>query len=102
MKRSLWILAFLVVVGGFAGFQQFQSGPPSKPQTNPQATPERAGGAGQGRAGGNQAGGRSRGGEAVPVMVATAVQKAVPVQIRAVGNVEAYTTVSIKSQVTGV
>ena len=102
MKRSLWILAFLVVVGGFAGFQQFQSWSLSKPQTNPQATPERVGGAGQGRAGGNQAGGRSRGGEAVPVMVATAVQKAVPVQIRAVGNVEAYTTVSIKSQVTGV
>ena len=35
-------------------------------------------------------------------MVATAVQKAVPVQIRAVGNVEPYATVSIKSQVTGV
>jgi membrane fusion protein, multidrug efflux system len=38
----------------------------------------------------------------VPVLVATAVQKSVPVQIRAVGNVEAYTTVSVKSQVTGV
>ena len=36
------------------------------------------------------------------MLVATAVQKSVPVQIRAVGNVEAYNTVSIKSQVTGV
>ena len=36
------------------------------------------------------------------MVVATAVQKAVPVQIRAVGNVEPYATVSIKSQVTGV
>jgi membrane fusion protein, multidrug efflux system len=35
-------------------------------------------------------------------LVATAVQRNVPIQIRAVGNVEAYTTVSIKSQVTGV
>jgi multidrug efflux system membrane fusion protein len=38
----------------------------------------------------------------VPVLAATAQQKIVPVQIRAVGNVEAYSTVSIKSQVTGV
>jgi membrane fusion protein, multidrug efflux system len=104
MKRSLWILAFLVVVGGFAGFQQYQSWSLNKPQTNPQATPERGTGPSQGRPTGasGQAGGRSRGGEAVPVMVATAVQKAVPLQIRAVGNVEPYTTVSIKSQVTGV
>ena len=46
--------------------------------------------------------GAGRGGEAVPVVVATAVQKSVPVQLRAVGNVEAYNTVSVKSQVTGV
>jgi multidrug efflux system membrane fusion protein len=38
----------------------------------------------------------------VPVLVATAVQKAVPLQLRAVGNVEAYAIVSVKSQVTGV
>ena len=94
MKRSLWIVAFLVVVGGFAGFQQYQSWSLNKPQDNPQAQAERSGGQGRG-------GGRSRG-EAVPVVVATAVQKAVPVQIRAVGNVEPYATVSIKSQVTGV
>lgn len=94
MKRSLWIVAFLVVVGGFAGFQQYQSWSLNKPQDNSQAPAERGGGQGRG-------GGRSRG-EAVPVVVATAVQKAVPVQIRAVGNVEPYATVSIKSQVTGV
>ncbi len=103
MKRSLWIVAFLVVVGGFAGFQQYQSWSLNKPQDNSQAPAERGGG--QGRSAGGQGqgrgGGRSRG-EAVPVVVATAVQKAVPVQIRAVGNVEPYATVSIKSQVTGV
>lgn len=37
----------------------------------------------------------------VPVTVATAVQKDVPVQVRAIGNVEAYNTVLIKAQVNG-
>jgi len=37
----------------------------------------------------------------VPVTVASAVQKSVPVQIRAIGNVEAYNTVSIKAQING-
>jgi multidrug efflux system membrane fusion protein len=37
----------------------------------------------------------------VPVKVAAAVQKAVPVQLQAVGAVEAYATVSIKSRVDG-
>ena len=106
MKRSLWILAFLVVVGGFVGFQQFQSWSLNKPQSDTKSATEKPAGPGPGRAagagGGGQAGGRSRGGEAVPVVVVTALQKAVPLQIRAVGNVEAYTTVAVKSQVTGV
>ncbi len=37
----------------------------------------------------------------VPVKVAPAMQKDVPVQIKAIGNIEAYTTVAIKSQVSG-
>ncbi|KAF0218492.1 MAG: putative multidrug efflux transporter [Geobacteraceae bacterium] len=37
----------------------------------------------------------------VPVAVATSVQKTVPVQIRAIGNVEPYNTVSIKAQING-
>jgi len=116
MKRTLWIAAFLTVVGGFAGFQQYQSWSLNrKPQDTPAADPqvgsaekgERGGGVnrgvgqGQGR-GAGAGGGRGPGREAVPVLVATAMQKAVPVQLRAVGNVEAYNTVSIKSQVTGV
>ena len=104
MKRSLWIVAFLVIVGGFAGLQQYQSWSLNTPQGDTQSTSEKAAGSGPGRPSGTgrQTGGRSRGGEVVPVMVVTAVQKAVPLQIRAVGNVEAYTTVSVKSQVTGV
>lgn len=38
---------------------------------------------------------------AVPVTVADVVQKTVPIQIRAIGNVEAYSTVGAKPQVTG-
>jgi multidrug efflux system membrane fusion protein len=110
MKRSSWIIAFLILVGGFAGFQQYQSWSLNKPQGNSGANTgegsqrgqggERGGGGGQSEGQTRGGGGRSR--EAVPVLVATAIQKSVPVQIRAVGNVEAYTTVSVKSQVTGV
>ena len=38
----------------------------------------------------------------VPVSAATVIQKAVPVQIRAIGNIEAYSTVSVKSQIGGI
>jgi multidrug efflux system membrane fusion protein len=38
---------------------------------------------------------------AVPVSVAEVTQRAVPLQVSAVGNVQAFTTVSIKSQVAG-
>src|SRR5258706_608956 len=107
MKRTFWIVALLVVIGGFAGIQQFQSWSLNKPagetataRSDSGSGPGAArGGAGQGRAAG---GGRRGGGESVPVLVATAVQKSVPVQLRAVGNVEPFNTVAVKSQVTGV
>jgi membrane fusion protein, multidrug efflux system len=105
MKRSAWILILVVVLAGIAGIQQYSSWSLSKAQEksaakstdnadNPSSprTPARSGS--QGRGGGSR--------EAVPVLVATAVQKSIPVQIRAVGNVEPFSTVSIKSQVTGV
>lgn len=104
MRRSLWMIAFIIVVAGFAGFQQYSSWSLNKPQQGAAAKPDDAarnsGQTGAGQAQG-RGGGRSRG-DVVPVTVATSVQKNVPVQIRAVGNVEAYSTVSIKSQVTGV
>lgn len=37
----------------------------------------------------------------VPVLVARVVEKTVPVEVRAIGTVEAYSTVSIKAQVSG-
>ena len=38
----------------------------------------------------------------VPVAAGIVIQKTVPVQIRAIGNVEAYSTVSVKSQIGGI
>lgn len=101
MRRSLWIVILVLVLGGFAGIQQYTSWSLNKPQAKSvgtsEGTPEaRSPDLTQGRSGG----GRARG--TVPVLVATAIQKAMPLQIRAVGNVEAYSTVSVKSQVTGV
>jgi multidrug efflux system membrane fusion protein len=104
MKRSLWIVAFLIIVGGFAGFQQYQSWSLNKPAADSgadQGAAKPAGG-GERRAAQGQGRGAGRGLEAVPVLVVRAVEKTVPVQIGAVGNVEAYNTVSVKSQVTGV
>ena len=37
----------------------------------------------------------------IPVIVGTATQKTVPVQLRAIGNVQAYSTVTVKSRVPG-
>jgi len=55
-------------------------------------------GAGRGARGG---GGRGGGGAAQPVVVTKATQRDVPVDLAAVGNVEAYASVSVRSQVTG-
>jgi multidrug efflux system membrane fusion protein len=61
------------------------------------STPDRGGG-GRGR------GGRGGGGEGGPVPVITAAvqQRDVPVEVAAIGNVEAFESVSVRSQVTGV
>jgi multidrug efflux system membrane fusion protein len=55
----------------------------------------------EGGGGGKGAGkGRGAGGD-VPVTVATASHKNVPVEVQVIGNVEAYSTISVKAQVTG-
>jgi multidrug efflux system membrane fusion protein len=38
---------------------------------------------------------------AVPVTIATATQKTMPIEVRAIGNVEAYSTVSVRAQIGG-
>ena len=57
--------------------------------------PSGAGRAGRGGRGGD------RSGAAQPVVTAKVTQKDVPIDIAAVGNVEAYTTISVRSQITG-
>ena len=50
--------------------------------------------------GGGKGGKKGMGGDA-PVTVAVAATQDVPVEIQVIGNVEAYTTISVKAQVTG-
>jgi multidrug efflux system membrane fusion protein len=51
--------------------------------------------------GGGGRGGRGGGGALVPVVVGRVVTKDVPVDIASIGNVEAYSTISVRSQITG-
>ena len=54
-----------------------------------------------GGGGGGKKGGRRGGGGDVPVTVAVATKKDVPVEVQVIGNVEAYSTISVKAQVGG-
>lgn len=56
-------------------------------------------GAGCSKSGPEAAGGFMSG--PVPVLIAQAVQKTVPIQLHAIGTVEAYSTVSVRSQIDG-
>src|SRR5215471_20961228 len=51
--------------------------------------------------GSGKGGRRGMGGGDVPVTVAVAAQKDVPVEVQVIGNVEAYSTISVRAQVTG-
>ena len=51
--------------------------------------------------GGNKKKGKKGGDAAAPIVAAKAVRKDVPVDVTAVGNVEAYNTISIRPQVSG-
>ena len=53
-----------------------------------------------GGGGSGKGGGRGRGGD-VPVTVANASKRDVPVEIQVIGNVEAYSTITVKAQVGG-
>src|SRR3954452_17375122 len=56
-----------------------------------------------GPGGGGGRGGRGRGGDggAAPVVTAKGSEKDVPVDLAAIGNVESYASISIRSQITG-
>src|ERR1017187_10874570 len=58
-------------------------------------------GASGGAAPGGAKGGKKGAGGDVPVAVAVAATKNVPVEVQVIGHVEAYATISVKAQVTG-
>jgi len=61
-----------------------------------------AGGDSRPATGAGPGGGRGRGGDqSVPVTVSTVVQKSMPIEIRVIGAVEAYSVVSVHAQITG-
>src|SRR5581483_11691117 len=51
--------------------------------------------------GGGRGGSGGSGGGAVPVTIAQAVQKPMPLQVAVIGSVEASSTVAVRSQITG-
>lgn len=70
-------------------------------KTSADASTKDGGGRG-GRGGfGGRGRGRGDGGGPVPVVVATVSQRDVPINIDVIGNVEAYSTISVKAQVGG-
>lgn len=80
MKRIFWIGGVLVLVAAVMGYRQLSSGVQKKSEAQS---------------------GRSGKSSAVPVLVASVIQKNVPLQLAAIGTVEAYATVSVRPQVTG-
>jgi membrane fusion protein, multidrug efflux system len=78
-RPSFFLIGLLALAGGACGNGDAHSATPA------------AGGGGRGR-GGDQA---------VPVTVASVVQKSMPIEIRVIGAVEAYSVVSIHAQITG-
>lgn len=79
MKRYIWtsLFAAVVVVVGIAGYRQQSSGVGKRPGRGSEAR------------------------SAIPVTVTGVVQKSVPLQVAAIGAVEAYSTVSVRAQITG-
>jgi len=62
------------------------------------ADPASGGGGGRGS---GKGGGRRGGGGDVPVTVATAIHKDVPIEVQVIGNVEAYSTITVKALIGG-
>jgi multidrug efflux system membrane fusion protein len=89
--RPVLLIGCIVVAASFAS---------ACSQTSAQQPDAGGGGGGRfGGRGGGRFGGRGNGPQ--PVVVAKASQKDVPVEIAAVGNVEASTMIAVRSQVTG-
>ena len=82
---SLAVAVFIVLSLSFSGCGAQQAQPQAQAQ---------GGGAGRGRGGGGT-------GQPVPVVAEKAVLKNMPIDVTAIGTVEAFATVSVRPQVTG-
>ncbi|MGH7831836.1 MAG: hypothetical protein ACREP8_16865, partial [Candidatus Binatia bacterium] len=92
MKRYLWVAFILLLVGALVGYKEIASWSQTKPDSKSDKSSEGRGSDGQ------RSGRRSGGRGAVPVVVASATQKNIPLQARTIGTVEAYSSVSVRSQ----
>src|SRR5689334_2706321 len=88
INQLLWIVIFALSTMLLGSCGNSAAGGPE---------PVEKGGGGGGKGGGR----RGAGGGDVPVTIATASVKDVPVEIQVIGNVEAYSTISVRAQVTG-
>lgn len=86
-RKWFWNLCLIVLAAGLMG--GCSNGGASTSGSTP------------GGGGGGKGGRKGMGGGDVPVTVAVASEKNVPVEIQVIGNVEAYSTISVKAQVGG-
>jgi multidrug efflux system membrane fusion protein len=94
MKRYLWIAFFLLLLGALAGYKEISSWSQTKPE-------KKSEGSSDGKRSEGRGSGRRSGRGAVPVTVASVNQKNLVVQTRAIGTVEAYASVSVRTQING-
>lgn len=111
MRRYVWIGLTVLLVGGLFGYRELTSWSQAESESQTKSeSKERSGSRSKsgsrsnsesqersGSTGGRRSGARG----AIPVSVTQVGQKIMPVQIRAIGNVDAYATVSVRAQVTG-
>jgi multidrug efflux system membrane fusion protein len=95
-RAKLWVAFALVFAVSFA--LQGCGSAPTTDGTDPNA---KAKGSGFGGGGGKGKGRSLDGGGPVPVVVAKVAQKDVPIELTVVGNVEAYSTITVIPQVGG-
>ena len=87
MFRRSYFRSFIIIAAGATAFASAACG------SNTSAAGPGGGGRGRGRGGD---------GAAAPVVTSKVASKNVPVDLAAIGNVEAYASISLRSQVTGV
>jgi membrane fusion protein, multidrug efflux system len=89
LMRSVWTGAVCLILASTVALESCSK------------DPEAASADGGGKGGGKGRGKRGGDGGPVPVTVTRVTRRDVPIEIRVVGNVEAYSTIAVKAQVSG-